>query len=279
MAMPFKRLPLLTQCTLLAFLVAAIGAVASLLLLGRAYIVNAESRARLVADLVEEGGGLGGHLKNATVAGRAPSAVYRMRAEGLANDGSRDPATPFERASIARLRESGRSEMSAVSGDRLVYARRVIAAASCMACHDAPAAPGVRTRIDGPGLKAGEMAGIVSVEVPLVDGGGRVDAVGALSWSAFAVVIACLAAMLWIVHRVVVTPVQRVSRATARAGEAGIAAVHTSALRYSAADAASRNEVHQLGVAVKRLLRSLKAREPGREQVSKEGADEGAHVT
>jgi HAMP domain-containing protein len=103
--------------------------------------------------------------------------------------------------------------------------------------------------------------------------------VGALSWSAFAVVIACLAAMLWVVHRVVVTPVRRVSRATARAGEAGIAAVHTSALRYSAADAASRNEVHQLGVAVKRLLRSLKAREPGREHDSKEGADEGAHVT
>jgi hypothetical protein len=170
--------------------------------------------------------------------------------------------------------------MSAVNGDRLVYARRVTATSSCMACHDASTVPGsVRAWLAGPSLKAGEMAGIVSVDVPLVDGGGRVDAVGALSWSAFAVVLACLAAMLWVVHRVVVTPVRRVCRATARASEAGIAAVHASALRYSAADAASRNEVHQLGVAVKRLLRSLKAREPGREHDSKEGADEGAHVT
>lgn len=269
----FNRMPLSVQFRLLVILVALMGALMALLLLGRAYIANAQSRARTIANLVEDVGQLTGREGLSASDARTldgvsggfhltrPASIQRDRSEvantaghsirfRMVSDKFVNPAdapTRFELAAIETLRESGGVEVSEIKGDRLMYARRLTATPACMACHDSY------------GFKPGEVAGVLSVSVPIVEGGsGLFESLGAVAWVGIAAFLAALSALLWFVQSAVIAPVRRLSRSAGKASESDIADIRTASLRFTPADETSRNEVQCLGVAIKRLLRSLK---------------------
>lgn len=327
----FRRLSLATQFWLLGTLILVSGAIVAFFLVGRIYIADAHSRARVVADMVEDmgtwaskyrgvwvrgdspdvarvgdalatvpifatgtvfrsppdlesmstqdasetvstksAGALGGfHLKNPELVQREISEVAMAAGHGVkfrvTSDKLMRPASPptrFELAALESMRESGRIETSEIKGGRLLYARRLNASAACLSCHDTPAnAPaGIRARYrdreHSYGYKVGDLVGIVSVSVPVVEPGAQLfSAIGGVAWLAVGLFMALFATMLWFVQRLVIAPVQRLSRSAAQASEADIADIRPADLRLT--QDGSRNDIHLLDVAIKRLLRSL----------------------
>jgi len=314
----FRRTPLWTQFTVLLVLVALTGGFMAFVLMGRAYITNAQSRARTVADFVEDVGAwaskykgmwvrseadddgqVGDFLETVQIArmehGQAdakvalhkdgsfhrkiPSLVqrelsevtnatnhpvrFRMTSDKFMNPGN--APTRFELAAIERMRQTGETEATEINGNRLQYARRLTAETACMSCHDSPdkAPAAVRARYPeanmGYGYKLGGVAGVISVSVPIVEGGGTLfHALGPVAWFSIGGFVASLACMLWFIRRAIIAPLRRLSTYASRASEADIAEIKGASLRFTAAEETSRNEVHRLSVAVKRMLRSLK---------------------
>ena len=327
----FRRLPLATQFWLLGTLILVSGALLTFLLVGRIYIANAQSRARAVADVVEDVGAWASRYRGvwvrgdspdparvgdalATVPGFAPGTVFRPPPDleavspqdasdtGATKSGGASGAfhlknpelvqreiseattaagrdvkfrvtsdklmrpssapTRFELAALESMRESGRIESSEIKGDSLLYARRLTASTACLACHDTPAnAPAViraryPDREQGYGYKVGDLVGIVSVSVPVVEtDNSSFAAIGGLAWLGVGIFMVSLAVMLWFVQRAVIAPVRRLSRSAAQASEADIADIRPADLRLT--QDGSRNDVHRLDLAIKRLLRSL----------------------
>ena len=328
----FTRLPLGTQFRLLSTAVVLVGAATAMLLLGRVYIVNAQSRARATADLVEDVGawasryrGLwvrrdagdtagigeslatipvfspdtmphdrseprgpwradlpetdiktldgssgGFHLKNPELIQRELSELAAAAGQAVrfrfASDKFMRPSsapTRFELAAIEGMRESGGTEAVEIKGNTLLYARRLDVSPACMACHDTPARAPLAVRMRYPeaehgyGYKLGELMGVISVSVPIVEpGGSPFGAIGVVAWVGIGAFVASVVAFLWFVQSVVIAPVQRLSRAAAHLSESDIADIHPTALRFT--HEGSRNDIHRLDLAVKRLLRSLK---------------------
>ena len=81
------------------------------------------------------------------------------------------------------------------------------------------------------------------------------SAIGGVAWLGVGLFMALFATMLWFVQRLVIAPVQRLSRSAAQASEADIADIRPADLRLT--HDGSRNDIHRLDVAIKRLLRSL----------------------
>jgi len=309
----FTRTSLAARFRLLVVLVLLMGCLMAFLLLGHGCIANAHSRARTVANLVEDVGTwaskyqgawlrveaaeasrsgdfleivpvfkqdtdpaeslVGGfHLKNPALIQRELSEVstaaghlakFRMTSDRFMNPAN--APTRFELAAIESLRESGGVEMSEIKGDRLLYSRRITATPACMACHDTAAKAPASVRAHYPegsggyGYKLGEMVGVISVSVPILEGsGGLFDSVGGVGSAGIAAFLASLALLLWFVQSAIIDPIRQLSNSTSQASEADIVEIQAASLRFTQADESSRNEIQRLGVAVKRLLRSLK---------------------
>jgi HAMP domain-containing protein len=173
--------------------------------------------------------------------------------------------TRFELTAIENLRESGGFETIEVKGNRLLYARKLTVIASCMSCHDTPekAPEAVRVRYPdvnrGYGYKPGDVAGVLSVSVPIVEAGqDMLEAVGGTAWVSVVAFIASLLGLLVFVRRQVIAPINQLSAYAGQASEGDIADLKSVNLKFSENDESSRNEVHRMNVALKRLLRSLK---------------------
>ena len=306
-----NRSPLWTQFMLWVMLVMLMGTLMAFILMGRAYIASAQSRARTIANLVEDVGTWASkyqgvwvlsdtadasqaddfletvqvearpaspfdgsfHRKNpalvqrelsdVTMAVPGRSARFRMTSDKFMNPNN--APTRFELAAIGQIRESGGTEAVEIKGNRLLYARRLTVETGCMSCHDSPetAPAAVRARYPdsdrGYGYKLGDVAGVISVSVPIVERGNAfIDSLGPAAWLSIGGFIASLGGLLWFVRRAVIAPVQRLSAFASQASESDVEDIKGRNLRFTEAEETSRNEVHRLGVAVKRLLRSLK---------------------
>jgi HAMP domain-containing protein len=189
------------------------------------------------------------------VARSASPSKFRLTSHNVMNPGN--APDPFETAALQRIRDEGLREYFVLTPD-------------------AAAAPSdVKLRYGtnhGFGFKEGEVAGIISVSLParsiwqvaviIVGGGQLVMILGAF-----------VIAMLF-VRFAIVNPVDRLTRAThqislAQPADLGVAGIGRS----------SRNELHQLAIAIDRLRRSIQIamRKLGEEPMRKLSEEAGRH--
>ncbi|MBW8830738.1 MAG: DUF3365 domain-containing protein [Burkholderiales bacterium] len=177
----------------------------------------------------------------------------------------RNTPNRFELTAIEQLRSAdpANAEYHEVSGDRLVYAKRLVATASCLACHDTPerSPEAIRNKFTGSqgwGFKEGGFAGIVSVSVP-IRGSGAGALFQQMNLAASLAVTATLltfgALLYWlranVIHaaQVLKDYAQRILEA--KAGE------KVTRVDLDIDEHSSRNEMHRLSVAIKALYRAL----------------------
>ena len=187
------------------------------------------------------------------VARSGSPAKFRLTSHNVMNPANAPDA--FERVALTRIRQHGLKEYFELTDDGFRYARTLYHKAACITCHgEADRAPNdVKVRYgttNGFGFQAGDVAGVISVRLPArsfsqvaltVGGGGELGIV----------IAAFLIAMLF-VRFAIVRPVRRLTEAShqislgqpANLGVGGIART-------------SRNEIHQLALAIDRLRRSV----------------------
>ena len=187
------------------------------------------------------------------VARSGTPAQFRLTSHNVMNQSN--APDPFETAALARIREAGLKEYFELTPEGFRYARTLYHKASCITCHGDPekAPNDVKVRygtLHGFGFKEGDVAGVISVRLPakpfwsvafsIVGGGALAMIVGAF-----------LLAMLF-VRFAIVSPVKRLTKAShqislAQPADLGVANIGRS----------SRNELHQLALAIDRLRRSV----------------------
>jgi hypothetical protein len=124
-------------------------------------------------------------------------ARYRLTARTVLNKNNAPDAFESEAldavqaAADKKPDASGAQEYWRVSGNRMLYARSVVAQASCLRCHDKPdSAPEfIRTNAQfngggGYGYVAGKPAGLISVSVPLASNSGLLQTLPPEVWAA-----------------------------------------------------------------------------------------------
>ena len=180
-------------------------------------------------------------------------AKFRMTSHNFMNPVNKPDA--FETKALDKIRTGHLSEYYEVLPDSFRYARTLYEKASCLACHaSAASAPNdVKERYGvehGYGFKEGEVAGIISVRLPIRSFWKvAYSVVGPIQIALL--VSAFLVAFLFI-QFAVVRPLRRLTLAAERisvgqAADLGAARIHRK----------SGNEVHQLILAVERLRASL----------------------
>jgi len=175
----------------------------------------------------------------------------------------RNPPNRFELTAIEHLRaeDHANAEYHEVSGDRLVYAKRVVVSATCLGCHDrAEKSPEkIRSKFtQGWGLKEGGFAGIVSVSVP-IPASGAATVFQQMNWAAWFAVTGSLLTfgglLYWlqvnVIHKAKVLKDYSQSLLDAKAG------VKVARVDLDVDEHSSRNELHRLSVAIRALYRAL----------------------
>lgn len=187
------------------------------------------------------------------VARSASPSKFRLTSHNVMNPAN--APDPFESAALLRIREGGLKEYFELTPEGFRYARTLYHKASCIGCHgDADRAPNdVKIRYgtaNGFGFKEGDVAGVISVRLPA-----RSFWTVALTivggWQLLMIVGAFLIAMLF-VRFAIVNPVKKLTKAShqislAQPADLGVAGIGRS----------SRNELHQLAIAIDRLRRSV----------------------
>ncbi len=167
----------------------------------------------------------------------------------------------FELAALDSFKQPGVTEFVSIQGANLQFARRLTATPDCLICHDyvekAPAE--VRAKFPnsrGFGFRTGEMAGAVSVIVPIF-GAEAMPSFGMAAWLSVALFACSLIWLVQFVRRSMIKPVERLSAYAHRVSKCDIADLNPAELRFDTGEVASSPEVAQLHIAVKRLLRGL----------------------
>jgi hypothetical protein len=183
----------------------------------------------------------------------ASPAKFRVTSHNFMNPVNKPDA--FEAMALERIRANHLAEYYEMSPDSFRFARTLYVKASCLSCHasaeNAPADVKIRYGTEhGFGFKEGEVAGIISVRLPVrsfwkVTG----DVVGPLQIGLL--VSAFLVAVLFI-QFAVVRPIKRVTRAAERISVGQQADLGATGLKRTSA-----NEIHQLILATERLRASL----------------------
>jgi HAMP domain-containing protein len=187
------------------------------------------------------------------VARSASPSKFRLTSHNVMNPGN--APDPFEVAALQRIRDDGLREYFELTPDGFRYARTLYHKASCIGCHgEAASAPSdVKLRYGtahGFGFKEGDVAGIISVRLP-ARSFWQVAVIIVGGWQLAMILGAFLIAMLF-VRFAIVNPVERLTKAThqislAQPADLGVAGMGRS----------SRNELHQLAIAIDRLRRSI----------------------
>jgi Protein of unknown function (DUF3365) len=211
------------------------------------------------------------------VARSSSPSKFRLTSHNVMNPGN--APDPFESVALQRIRDEGLREYYELTPEGFRYARALYHKASCISCHgDAESAPtDVKLRYGtahGFGFKEGDVAGVISVRLPArsfwqvavtIVGGG---------WQLAMILGAFLIAMVF-VRFAIVNPVERLTKATdlislAQPADLGVAGIGRN----------SRNELHQLAIAIDRLRRSIHiAMRKLEEQPMRKNGEEPAAVT
>jgi hypothetical protein len=180
-------------------------------------------------------------------------AKFRVTSHNFMNPVNKPDA--FEANALEQIRANHLPEYSEMTPDSFRFARTLYVKASCLSCHasaeNAPADVKIRYGTEhGFGFKEGEVAGIISVRLP-VRSFWKVtaDVVGPLQVGLL--VSAFLVAVLFI-QFAVVRPIKRVTRAAERISVGQQADLGAAGLKRT-----SGNEIHQLILATERLRASL----------------------
>jgi methyl-accepting chemotaxis protein len=180
-------------------------------------------------------------------------AKFRVTSHNFMNPVNKPDA--FETRALDRIRANHLTEYYEVLPDSFRYARTLYEKASCLGCHaSADSAPAdVRERYgtqNGFGFKEGEVAGIISVRLP-VRSFWQVtrDVVGPLQ---IALLVSAFLVAVVFIQFAVVRPIKRVTAAAERISVGQSADLGSAGLKRT-----SGNEMHQLILATERLRASL----------------------
>jgi len=180
-------------------------------------------------------------------------AKFRVTSHNFMNPVNKPDA--FETRALDRIRANHLTEYYEVLPDSFRYARTLYEKASCLGCHaSADSAPAdVRERYgtqNGFGFKEGEVAGIISVRLP-VRSFWQVtrDVVGPLQ---LALLVSAFLVAVVFIQFAVVRPIKRVTAAAERISVGQSADLGSAGLKRT-----SGNEMHQLILATERLRASL----------------------
>ena len=210
-----------------------------------------------------------GALKAVNFYSKNPALAQREFSEVVARSGSpakfrltshnvMNPANtpdPFETAALQRIRSGGLKEYFELTPEGFRYARTLYHKASCISCHgEADKAPNdVKVRYgtaNGFGFKEGDVAGIISVRLP-ARSFWRVALTIVGGWQLAMILGAFLIALLF-VRFAIVGPIKRLTRASHQ-----ISLAQTADLGVAGVGRNSRNELHQLALAIDRMRRSV----------------------
>ena len=183
----------------------------------------------------------------------ASPAKFRVTSHNFMNPVNKPDA--FEAKALERIRANHLSEYYEMSPDSFRFARTLYVKASCLACHgsaeSAPADVKVRYGTEhGFGFKEGEVAGIISVRLPVrTFWKVATDVVGPLQ---IALLVSAFVVSVLFIQFSVVRPIKRVTAAAERISVGQQADLGAARLTRT-----SRNEIHQLVLATERLRASL----------------------
>lgn len=188
-------------------------------------------------------------------------ATYRMTSDKFMNPNN--APNRFELMAIEVLRSTKEKEYSEVKDGNLLFARKLVASAACLKCHDTPekAPAAVRTMYgttNGFGYKQGELAGVISVTVPIAYTPFAV--VSYFGWSTWAAIVAFILSALFIlfyIQRAVIRPVRLLSNYSEQAAHSELSR-ELGNMRFDEDEYSSRNEVHKLSAAIKAMYQSIR---------------------
>lgn len=199
---------------------------------------------------------------SALVAKAGGVASVRVTSDRLFNPAN--APTQFEIAAMQALRAGRAStEYHEVHDGTLYFARALMVTASCMRCHESPEkSPAImRAKFSGAagwGYKVGELAGVVSVSLPLDDAdvAGGVATFDWRGWASLGGLGLALTALLWWLQAAIVAPLHRIAHyagqvKNARRGDS------VERLVLDADELGSSNEMHRLSHGVKAISRAL----------------------
>jgi len=211
------------------------------------------------------------------VARSSSPSKFRLTSHNVMNPANAPDA--FEAAALQRIRDAGLHEYFELTPEGFRYARALYHKASCISCHgDAASAPvDVRVRYgtaNGFGFKEGDVAGIISVRLPARSFWQTAGTIVGGGWQLAMVLGAFLIAMLF-VRFAIVNPIERLTKATHQ-----ISLAQPADLSVAGMGRNSRNELHQLAVAIDRLRRSINIamRKLGEDPAARGASEEPATV-
>jgi len=185
---------------------------------------------------------------------KSPSpAKFRVTSHNFMNPVNKPDA--FETRALDRIRAGHLTEYYEVLPDSFRYARTLYEKASCLGCHaSAESAPAdVRERYgtqNGFGFKEGEVAGIISVRLPIRSFWAVTrDVLGPVQ---IALLVSAFLVAVVFIQFAVVRPIKRVTAAAERISVGQPADLGSARLKRT-----SGNEMHQLILATERLRASL----------------------
>lgn len=187
------------------------------------------------------------------VAKSSAQAKFRITSDNWMNPTNKPD--PFEAAAIANIKKDQLEEYAEVRDGYYRYARRIVHAESCIACHgDAAAAP--KDVIDrygserGFGFKAGDVAGVISVTLPTQPL--LAAAFGVLGPLEIGLVLAAFIILYLFIHFGVVRPIKRLTQDAERISVGKPVSLDTGKFSQN-----SGNELGQLTHALARLRASM----------------------
>ena len=178
-------------------------------------------------------------------------ATFRLTSDNFMNPLNRPDE--FEATAIANVKQSGAKYYETFDTERGEYrfGRAVIHKATCIKCHGDPkSAPADviarygQTR--GFGFKTGDVAGIISVRIPLTSFSSAV--LPFFGWKEAILVLLAFVIGIWFLRTSVLAPIQRLSSLAESASEGLTDDIDIGNVKQD-----TSNEVEKLGLAIKRL--------------------------
>jgi len=187
------------------------------------------------------------------VAKSTASAKFRITSDNWMNPANK-PDT-WETEALAAIKERGQDEYIQILDGRYRYARKMVHAASCIACHGDPAtAPSDVTEQYGTergyGFKVGDVAGIISVSLPAEPL--LMASFGVLGPIEIGLIVLAFVMLYLFMHFGVAKPIRKLTR------DAHLISLGKPVeLDLSDVSQNSRNELGQLALAIARLRTSM----------------------
>lgn len=234
--------------------------------------------------MLTENGTVAYHRKNPALVQRELSDVtqasparakFRMTSDKFMNPNN--APTRFELAAIELLRESGDTEYSEVRGSQLYYARKLVALPGCLKCHESPekAPAAVKAQYgqtNGFGYKEGEIAGIISVSIPLnYTVGTLLQDFDWRTWGIIGAFVFSVVLILVYVQWSIISPVRQLNAYAERAAHSEVGS-DIGTVQFVEDEHGSHNEVHRLSAALKAMYTSIKL-------LHRQGLDRSSNVT